>query len=374
MAAFESREQMAKRYQSVRQKLALWGLVWTPLMLLVILIPAVNESLYGIAAATFTSPYSVLALYFLLLSLFLLFFDLPLSFYSGYILEHQFQLSNQSVGGWLWQSAKQMVLSFVLSLILVIALYALIWNFQSDWWWIAWIAYAAVSYIMGKLFPVFIVPLFYRYGKLEDAVLKEKILAMATKYEMPVENVFSLNLSKTTKKANAAFMGIGKTKRVVLSDTLLSHFTHDEIETVVAHELGHYKHKDIWKQLAFGLVSSLAAFWLAYHILPGLALFFGLKGAGDVQAMPLLFLVFYLFSVILMPLQNGFSRWMERLADQFSLDAYPKPDVFISCMNKLADVNLSDKQPHPVYEWFFFDHPAISRRIAMAKKWAEQRT
>ena len=318
----KNQEKQAKEYQKIRQKLTLFNLVWTPALLWLVIGTGISVKLYEMSASV-SNPYGILTIYFLFFSLVLLVFDLPLSYYSGFALEHRFHLSNQTLGAWIKETLKKSVLSFLLSLLLLLALYALIWNSRTHWWLYAWVAYAGVSYVMGKLFPVFIVPIFYKYGPVENASLKERILGMAKKHGMPVENVYSLNLSKTTKKANAAFMGLGKTKRVVLSDTLLSNFSSEEIETVVAHELGHFKHKDIWKQLGFGLISSLAAFWIAYRCMPSFSASLGFSGVEDIRSLPLLFLIFYFFSLILMPLQNGFSRWMERLADLFSLEAYP---------------------------------------------------
>jgi len=226
-----------------------------------------------------------------------------------------------------------------------------------------------MSYILGKVFPVFIVPLFYKYGKVENESLKQRIFDLAKRYGLPVENVYSLNLSRTTKKANAAFMGMGKTKRVVLSDTLLAHFTADEIEAVVAHELGHFKHKDIWKSLGLGLMSSFAGFWMVFRVLDPAARAFGFQGVGDIGALPLVFLIFFGFHLLMMPLQNGFSRMLERAADRFALTAFPQKEAFISCMDKLSRVNLADPDPHPLVEWLFYDHPAISKRIKAAREW-----
>ncbi|HXV28147.1 MAG TPA: M48 family metallopeptidase, partial [bacterium] len=286
---------------------------------------------------------------------------------SGYVLEHQFDLSNQNLAAWIKDFIKKTVLSFIFSLALIEVLFFLIWNFTGHWWVFAWAGFALVSYGVGKIFPVWIIPLFYKYGKVESESLTKRIIDLAARYGLPVENVYTLNLSKTTKKANAAFMGIGRTKRVVLSDTLIQNFSENEIETVVAHELGHFKHRDIWRQLALGLVTSLFAFWLAFRVMDPLSGQFGLQGAGDIASLPLLFLIFYAVSLILMPLQNGFSRWLERGADRFALQACPERDIFISCMEKLGQVNLANPNPHPVYEWFFYDHPSIHKRIQMAK-------
>lgn len=359
----------ARAYQLIRQKLALLHLGLTPVLLLAVLLTPLNSFFLSAAGqGTYNGFVSVL-IFFAFFSLFMLLFDGPLSFYSGYLLEHRFGLSNQTLLDWFSFLIKKSVLSFLLFSLLLTGLYALIWKFPDRWWLFAWAGYAGVSYLLGKIFPVWIVPLFYKYDRVTSDSLKARILALAKRYGLPLENVYSLNLSKTTRKANAAFMGLGKTKRVVLSDTLIDRFTEDEIETVVAHELGHFKNRDILRQLALGLVTSLVAFRLAALLLGPLGKVFGTGGAGDIASMPLLFLIFYLFSVVLMPLQSGFSRTRERAADLFALQAFPRKDVFISCMKKLAEVNLTDPEPHPVYEWFFHDHPSIGRRIRMAEAW-----
>jgi len=359
----------AKEYQRIKQRLSLFHLGWTPLLLSAIAFSPLSMILRDYSLGIFAQPYAALAVYFLLFSLVFLVFDLPFAFYSGYVVEHRYSLSNQSLSNWISFFLKRAVLSFLFSLALLAGLYFFIWSYSGSWWFLAWAGYAVVSVVIGKIFPVFIVPLFYRYDPITDEGLKERIFGMARRYAMPVENVYSLNLSKTTKKANAAFMGMGKTRRVVLSDTLLDKFSPDEIETVVAHELGHYRHRDIVKQLVFGMTASAAAFWLAFRTFSGVAESAGLAGSGDIAALPLLFLIFYLFSLVLTPAQSAFSRWLERAADRFSLEVFPHPDIFISCMEKLGKVNMADPSPHPLYEWFFYDHPSIGKRVEMARRW-----
>lgn len=357
----------AKAYQKQKQTLALLHLVFTPAILFLAILTPASELWKDWASALATEGYTQAALYVLFFLLYLTLMDLPWAFYAGFILEHRFGLSNQTFGDWLKDFLKKSLLSVVLSLALIVALYALIWNF-SAWWLLAWAGYVLVSFVLGKIFPVWIVPLFYRYGKVEDESLKKRIFELTSRFGMPIENVYSLNLSKTTKKANAAFMGIGRTKRVVLSDTLIENFNGDEIETVVAHELGHFKHHDIWKQLSFGIVTSFLAFWIAFHMLGPAADAFGFEGVRDIAALPLVFLIFYVFGFFLMPIQNGFSRLLERWADRFALKAFPHPTAFVSSMEKLARVNLADPHPNPVMEWFFYDHPSIGKRIRMAKE------
>jgi STE24 endopeptidase len=359
----------AKEYQIIRRRLSLFHLILTPSLLGILIASGwtfgMRQNAVALAGA---SDWGVVAVYFVLFSLYFLIFDLPLSFYSGFVLEHQFGLSNQDFGQWLMELLKKTLLSFALSLVLLECLYVIIRVDPLRWWLWAWAAYAFVSYILGKIFPVVIVPLFYKYGKLEDKELEARVLKLAARFDMPVGNVFSLNLSKTTKKANAAFMGIGRTKRVVLSDTLIHHFTHAEVEVVVAHELGHYKHHDVWRLLALGLAASLIAFAVGFWGIRALAEMLALSSSADVAGLPLLFLIFYAVNLILMPLLNGYSRRRERAADRFALKALETRDVFISCMKKLGEQNLADPEPPAWYEWFFYDHPSIGKRIAMAEK------
>ena len=368
MEAQTEKSKQAAAYQGIKRKLTLFHLILTPALLGILIASGWTFGMRQNAVALAgVSEWGVIAVYFVLFSLFFLIFDLPLSFYSGFVLEHQFGLSNQNFRQWLLDLGKKTLLSFALSLVLLECLYFLIRQFPGSWWVWAWAAYAFVSYILGKVFPVVIVPLFYKYGKLEDKELETKVLKLAARFNMPVGNVYSLNLSKTTKKANAAFMGLGRTKRVVLSDTLTQNFTHSEVEVVVAHELGHFKNRDIWRLLAFGLVASLMAFATGFLGMNALAPRLSLNSTADAAGLPLLFLIFYVVNLILMPIMNGYSRRRERAADLFALKALGTPEVFIACMEKLGAQNLADPEPPSWYEWFFYDHPSIGKRVKMAK-------
>ena len=359
-----------KEYQKKRNWLHFGGIFLT----LIILYGAIGFGLtfkfYDWALIATTSKYGIVFLYFLFFSLYSLVLSFPLSFYSGFVLEHQYELSNQTFSAWLWEWAKKQILGFVISAPLVLLLYVLIWNFQTTWWFLGWLGYASFSLIMGKLFPVIIVPLFYKYSPIKDQELKAKIEALAGRFDLKIRNISALNLSKTTKKANAMFTGFGKTKRVVLGDTLLESFSHSEIETVLAHELGHCKNHDIWKQFLFGTVLSFAGFWIAYQILNALSFELGYGGPGDVRSFPLFSLIFFLFGLILSPAGNTFSRYAENKADQFALDATKDRQSFISTMQKLSDMNLADPNPNPVIEFLMYDHPPIGKRIRMAERYS----
>ena len=356
-----------KAYQRTRNWLSLYSIVLSLIILLGTIVFQLTFVFFEWASHFNASSYGTLFFYFLFFSLYSLVLGLPLSFYSGFTLEHQYELSNQTLPAWFWESTKKQLLSFTISTLLVLLLYALIWNFKSSWWVLAWVLYALFSLVLGKLFPVLIVPLFYKYSPISDETLKRKIEALGNRFGMKIQNVYSLNLSKTTRKANAAFTGFGKTKRVILGDTLLDSFSHEEIETVLAHELGHFKHHDIWKQFGFGVALSLVGFWLAFHVLETFSYQLGYSGASDIRSFPLLCLIFFIFSLVMSPAGNAFSRWAERRADQFALEATHDKTSFISAMQKLSDLNLADPNPHPLIEFLLYDHPAIGKRIQMAE-------
>ncbi len=358
----------AKAYQRRKYFTALFHL-GLELILLIALIGTGMALLFKQWAQAASSEfYLQAAAYYAFFFLSLWVFDLFLALYSSYFLEKTYGLSNQDLKGWGVEFFKKSVLSFSLSLFLVLGLYFLIRRFPARWWIGAWLGFAGMSYLLGQLFPILIVPLFYRYSRVENEALRKRICELVKRFGLPLENVYSLNLSKTTKKANAMFAGLGRTKRLVLSDTLIEKFTVEEIESVVAHELGHFKHKDIWHHLAFNFVCSFIGFALASHFLKKLVPALGYAGAEDLAAFPLLYLLFYLFAILLTPLGNAYSRWREREADRFSLKA-TGPAGFIPAMEKLAQINLADPEPHLLIEWWFYTHPPISKRIQMARNY-----
>ncbi|MBI4357767.1 MAG: M48 family metallopeptidase [Candidatus Omnitrophica bacterium] len=357
-----------KAYQKTRNWLTLYGIILSVAMLLVAIVFRLTFIFYDWAHQIHPSPLSIVFFYFLFFSVYSLVLSFPMSFYSGFVLEHRYELSHQTFPAWFWEWTKKQLLSFALTTPLVLLLYALIWNFESSWWFLAWALYAIFSLVLGKLFPVLIVPLFYKYSPISDDLLRKKIASLAERFGIHIQNVYSLNLSKTTKKANAAFAGFGKTKRVILGDTLLDSFNHEEIEAVLAHELGHFKHRDLWKQFGFSIALSFVGFWIVFRSLDLLSLELGYAGAGDVRSFPLLGLIFFLFGLVMSPATNAFSRRAERRADEFSLKVTQDKTSFISAMHKLSDMNLADPNPHPLIEFFLYDHPAVGKRIQMAER------
>ena len=295
----------------------------------------------------------------------------PLSFYSGHVLEHQFKLSTQTFGRWLWQYAKRNLLAVAFSLVMILGLYWLIWTVGPMWWLVAAGLFFAVSIVLGQLAPVLILPLFYKIEKLDAPELTERIAHLAEGTGLSIEGVYRMNLSDETVKANAMLAGLGRTRRVLLGDTLLDGFSPDEIEVVFAHEIGHQAFHHIQKMMVMGVLYSTAGFWLCDRLLTA---WVGSDGSTfdyarlPIDTLPLLLLILTLFSMLLEPLQNAVSRHFERQSDRFALKRTGKNDAYLSAFRKLARLNKDDPSPHWLDVLLFHSHPPVAERLAMAER------
>lgn len=294
---------------------------------------------------------------------------LPLDWYRGYRLEHQYGLSNQSLPAWVWDEVKSLALGLVLGVVALEGVYFLLRRLGDWWWWAVGGGIILFGVVLSVLFPVVILPLFYKLEPLANESLRAKLTGLAQRAGAKVLGVYRLELSEKTKKANAALAGLGRTKRILLGDTLLANFTEDEIEVVLAHELAHYRHGDIAKLMGWGAVTTVASLKVADVVLRSALPQFGFRGVEELGAFPLLALCLFLFGLVVMPLNHAFSRWRERLADRAALDLTGNRDGFIRAMRKLADQNLADMEPHPAIEFLLHDHPSLTRRIRWAEQW-----
>jgi STE24 endopeptidase len=291
---------------------------------------------------------------------------LPLAYWSGFVLEHRYGLSNQTFTRWVWKQVKGWLVGGPIGLALLLGLYFLLW-YSGAWWWVwAAIGWLAVSLLLGQLLPVVILPLFYKVTRLDDATLLERLRGLASGTGLKVEGIYRLHLSAETKKANAALAGLGRTRRVLLGDTLLDQFTPDEIEVVFAHEVGHHVHRHLPKLVGLSVVLAVGGLWLVDYVLHWAAEPLGYQGFADPAALPLLMLVLTLFGLILSPLQNALSRFFERQCDRYALERTRMPEAYKTAFVKLARLNKVDPDPHPLVVWFFEDHPPIKERLAMA--------
>jgi STE24 endopeptidase len=241
-----------------------------------------------------------------------------------------------------------------------------------EWWWVgAGLFFLLFGVAMSALFPVLILPLFYKLQPLENDSLRQKLTALAQQVGAKVLGVYRMGMSEKTKKANAAFAGLGSTKRIILGDTLLDKFAEDEIEVVMAHEMAHYKHGDITKMIAWGTATTFVGLKVADLGLRWGMAQFGYREVWDIAAFPLLALCLFVFGLVVMPLNNAFSRSREWKADAAALELTSNRDAFIRAMRKLGDQNLADLSPHPLIEFLLHDHPSLARRIAWAERWRE---
>ena len=297
----------------------------------------------------------------------------PINFYTGFYIEHKYNLSNQTFFKWIWEGAKGIAVSSVIGLPLLIFFYYTLNQFGNLWWLPFAVVLFIVSVILARVVPVFILPLFYKISPIEDEDLKNRINSLAADAGIKVENVYKFNMSKNTKKANAAFTGIGKSKRILLGDTLLENYTKDEIETVIAHELGHYKKKHIIKNIVIGTAASFLTLFAISFLYEISIQWFGFNKITIVAALPLLSLWIMLIGLIQTPLTNIISRKYEYEADEYAVTSTGKPSSFEATLEKLTEQNLGDKNPHPFVEWFFYSHPSIKNRISALKRFAKEK-
>ncbi|HEY3312950.1 MAG TPA: M48 family metallopeptidase [Anaerolineales bacterium] len=299
------------------------------------------------------------------------FIETPLNFYNGFVLPHRFDQSNETLKDWIIDQLKGLAISLPLGLLLLELLYLALRLTGPLWWLWAAAGLLVFQVLLANLAPVLIMPLFNKFVPLgeEHAELAERLMKLAGRSHTRVRGVFKFDMSRRTKAANAALTGIGNTRRIVLGDTLINEFSLDEIETVLAHELGHHVNKDIPLLIGFGTLLTALGFFLASLMMDWAVAFFGFTGVADVAAFPALTLVFSLYGLLTMPLQNGFSRWRESLADQYALRATGKYAAFASAFTRLANQNLGEIDPEKWVVYLFYSHPPLGERISMARNW-----
>jgi STE24 endopeptidase len=293
----------------------------------------------------------------------------PLSLFSGYTLEHRYGLSRQTFARWLWRYFKRNFLALAFGLVLVIGLYWIIWLTGNLWWLAAAGAFFVVTVLMGQLAPVVVVPLFYKVDRIDQPELNERMARLAEGTGLSIQGVYRLGLGEETAKANAMLAGLGRTRRVLMGDTLLEKFTPDEIEVIFAHEIGHHVYQHIRKMILAGLVYSLLGFWVCNLVL----LAWAQRNYGPLTAhelppgtLPLLMLVLTVLSLVLEPIQNAISRRYERQCDRYALQRTGLREAYRSAFRKLAVLNKDDPDPHPLEVLLFHSHPPISERLAAA--------
>ena len=293
---------------------------------------------------------------------------LPLGFYSGFVLERRYGLSHQRLGGWLRDQAKSFSIGALLASGGVSVIYLFI-RLSTDHWWLP-AAAVFTLFIVGatNLAPVVFLPLFYRLKPLDREPLRVRLLSLAERAGARVLGAYEWGLGEKTTRANAALAGLGATRRILVSDTMLAEYSEEEIEVVLAHELAHHVHGDIWKGIVFESALIGVGFYLAARVLGTLAPAVGLRGVSDVAGLPLLLLAAGAVSLVMVPVTHAMSRANERRADRFAVDLTRNPAAFISVMRRFGAQNLAEEHPSKVVQWLFYSHPPVRERIASAQE------
>src|SRR5712664_1390583 len=293
--------------------------------------------------------------------------DLPFSYLGRYRLEKASGLSSQTLRGWMKDLGKTMALGLGASVVVGGILLGLL-AASPRWWWVAaWVLGLVGSALIGFLGPVLLVPLFYRFRPLNDAGLRARFESLAAKAHVPILGVFELRASDKTRRSNAAVMGLGRTRRVVVTDTLIRAFTPEEVDTVLAHELGHQRYMDPVRGFLAGSLVSLGILALVAWAYPMIYLAFGIRSAGDMAGLPLLVTLFSLFALPFRPVELFASRSRESRADRFSLELTRDAGSFVAAMVKLHDLNLGVADPRPWEKWLLYSHPTGRERVEMAR-------
>ena len=362
----------SQRYNRIRRWLGITDFVVGLALLVILLASGWNGTLRDLALrATFQNYTLAVAMYVLILMALAKLLGLGLDYY-GFRLEHRFHLSNQRFRSWVWDETKGFLVGLLFAVVIVELLYFMLREFPQHWWLLTWAVFLGLFVLLAQLAPVILFPIFYKFEPLQDDELKQRLVRLGERAGTRVRGVYKWNLSEKSKKANAALTGLGNTRRIILADTLLDNYSPDEIEAVLAHELGHHVHQHILKgivvQAAMTLLGFWAANWALHYAVDRLHMFDELS---DFANLPLLGLVATVISFLALPALNAYSRFNERQADRYAFESIASVEPFISSMNKLAEQNLAERTPSRFVEWFFHSHPAISRRLQAAQAWAK---
>ena len=366
------RQAQAREYARLRRRLFFVDLAAAALILAAWLGLGWSAALKTALLGWTSNDWLLVAAYAVIFYLSFQVIELPLGYYTGFVLPHRYGQSTQTLGGWLKDLALETILSAALGLPLIEALYWLLRVTGDAWWLWAGAGFAALTVILSFVAPTLIMPLFNKYLPLgpEHGPLVERLQQLAARAGTRVSGVFRFDMSRRTRAANAALTGLGGTRRIVLGDTLLNEFTIDEVETVIAHELGHHVHRDIPVGIVVGAVVNLAGFGVAALMMRLGTAALGFSGPADIAALPLLALALGAFGLVTMPVSNGYSRWREVRADTYALEATRKPQAFADAMTRLANQNLADADPEPWVVFLLHSHPPVRQRVAHAAAWA----
>jgi STE24 endopeptidase len=291
---------------------------------------------------------------------------IPFDIYHTFVLEIKYGFSTITWRLWLTDLIKSVIISISLLGILLSAMMAFILYLPTSWWFWAWIFFTLFEILILWLYPVVIAPLFNKYEPVKDESLREQITALMAKAGLKTKGIFQVDEGKRSKHTNAYFTGIGKSKRIVLYDTLLASHAADEILSILAHEIGHWQKKHILKQLVFTVAASLVVLYIVYRIVnvPVLYRTFGVPATAIYAGLFLVSLYFSCIGFFASPIGAAIMRRYEREADSIAVELTGSAKPMINALKRLAKDNLANLHPHPLYVWFYYSHPPLLERIS----------
>jgi Zn-dependent protease with chaperone function len=356
-----------QRHSRILNILYFTGTIYGLAILLVILATRWSRKMADLAGRIGKRPFVAAMLYFILFSLLSALLSFPLDFYSGYIVPHQFDLSNQSFGEWMLEGLKGLGIGLLIGAPIAALALLGIRKLPNRWWLALWIGAAPIIIFLTVIQPILIDPVFNKFEPLKDTVLRDRLLATASQAGIEGGRVYQVNKSKQTKTMNAYVNGIGPSKRIVMWDTLLAKMDRDEVVFVMAHEMGHYVMHHLWKGLAFTLAILFFVMWIAKRLVDWGVKRYGLKwgfdSPGDPAALPLLLLVISIVTFFLSPVFSGYSRYTEHQADIFALELTKTNVEGARAFKKLAEDSKVDPEPNRFIEFWRYSHPSLARRI-----------
>ena len=360
----------ASRYQRVKLTMSIISMALNVVIPLVFLLAGGSEAIRNLAEGWSSNSALIVVLFLLVTGAGFQLIEFPFEVYSGFIVEKQFGLSKVSIGRWLYDWFKGTLLQSVLLVVLLSGMYWLLRSQPELWWLWAAIGATILVIILMALVPVLLLPLFYKFQPIPEGELKDRLFALADQIGTHVQGIYVWHLGDKTSKANAAVTGWGRTRRIIISDTLIESNSIEEIEVVMAHELGHHVRWDVWKMLAVSTALIFISFFVIDLALAAWIDSLGLRGIDDIAGLPLVLIVGAGVSLVALPISNWLSRKAETAADLYALNLTGMRDEFISAMNKLGDQNLSQKNPNAIVEFLFHSHPSIQHRIDRANAWS----
>jgi STE24 endopeptidase len=372
--AVEKKERLEKaiKYQRAKNTLYFADQGYTIILLVLFLFLGISAYLRRQIEKITHKRFWVIAFYTLLFLILAFIFGFPTSYY-GFSLDQRFGLSNQNFSQWFGEQLIGLLVIGIIMILAVEGIYLALRKAPRTWWIYVSVVFIFFTIIMINLAPILIMPLFNKFTPLPQGELRDKLIQLSQKADAPVENIFTMNMSKQTKEANAMFTGLGNTKRIILGDNLVNEYTPDEIEVVIAHEMGHNLLHHVWKIIALSSVMAAIGFLLIHltgnRIINRFRSRLKIENMADVAGLPLFLLIFSIYGIITLPVMPAYSRHIERQADQFALNLTHNKEAFISAMDKLGYDNLSDPNPSPIIEFLLYDHPPISERIRFAREY-----